>query len=383
MIAKQKIHKGNNFIGAFDYNDQKMKHKDPQQRAELLDHNFIQYDRELVSKEILFLQQLRPNLTRDAYHVSLNFAHGDNITKEQLIDIAKDYMKGMGFDDNLFSLWQHHDSEHCHAHLLVFRTRFDGSLVSDSNNFKRSEALCRQLELRYNLQVVKPSKEAKERAPSKDEIEMMQRTGTLSNRMLMQEKVKKSMAESNSVSDLINNCKKQGVYLLFNQSKSTGRVSGITYLMDGGFLARGQALGNMFKWRNITEKINYEQGRDFQAISESNSGTRSRFATVLERHLPENINSKSSLNSNSRDTEHSIGRNSGYNGKDGNDGNSANEPKEAGGLGNGNQKISKDTDADLLPTLHPFGSSLYSAIGTSNDSEIDDDHKKRRKRGGR
>jgi hypothetical protein len=383
MIAKQKIHMGNNFIGAFDYNNQKMQHKDPKQRAELLDHNFIKYDREIVSKEVYLLQKLRPNLTRDAYHASLNFAHGDNLNKEQLIAIAKDYMKGMGFDNNLFSLWQHHDSEHCHAHLLVFRTRFDGSLVSESNNYRRSEALCRQLELKYNLQVVKSSKEAKEKAPNKDEIEMMQRTGNLSSRILMQEKVKKSIAESRSISDFINNCRSLGVYLLFNQSKSTGRVSGITFLMDGGFMARGQALGNMFKWNNITEKINYEQGRDFEAIRESNSGTRSRFAKILERPSSENVNSKARIKSNSRDTEHSVGLNSRYNGKDGNDGISANNLEEAGGLGNGNQKISQNTDVDLLHTLHSFGGSLYSTIGATNDAEIDDDHRKRRKRGGR
>ncbi|MFC3563144.1 relaxase/mobilization nuclease domain-containing protein [Pedobacter jamesrossensis] len=382
MIAKQKIHNGNNFIGAFDYNDKKMNHKYPQQRAELLDHNFVEYNREFVTKEILFLQRLRPKLTRDAYHVSLNFAPGDNLSKEQLVSIVKDYMKGMGFDDNLFSLWQHHDAEHCHAHLLVFRTRFDGTLVSDSNNYRRSEALCRQLELKYNLQVVKSSKEAQEKAPNKDEIEMMQRTGTLSNRILLQEKIKKSMAESSSILDFINNCRTQGVYLLFNQSKSTGRVSGITYLMDGGFMARGQALGNMFKWNNLTKTIDYEQSRDFQAISESNSGTKSRFATVLERHLPEDVSNKSNVNSDSRNSEHSIARNSGYNGNDGNVEKSGTEPKEADGLRNGNQKISQNTDVDLLHPLHSIGGSLYSAIGTANNAEIDDDHKNRRKRRG-
>jgi hypothetical protein len=383
MIAKQKIHKGNNFMGAFDYNDKKLNHQDPKQGATLLEHNFLSYERQAVSKENFILQQLRPTLTRDAYHVSLNFATEDKLNKVKLLDITKEYMKGMGFEDNLYSIWQHHDADHLHVHLLCSRIRFDGRVVSDSNNYKRSEALCRQLEIKYELQRVRSSKEATERAPSKDEIEMIQRTGKLSNRMLMQEKIKKAIAESSTVSDLINNCKKQGVYLLFNQSKNTGRVSGITYLIDGGFIARGQALGNMFKWKNVTEKIDYEQSRDLKTISESNSGTRSRFATVLERHSPENAKGEPSLNSTSRNTEPSIGYNSGYDGKDGDNGYPADDPREASGLGNGNPKISKDTGVDLLHTLHPFGSSLYSTIGASNDSEIDDDLKKRKKTGRR
>lgn len=383
MIAKQKIHKGNNFMGAFDYNDHKLNHQDPKQRATLLEHNFLSYDRQAVSKENLILQQLRPALTRDAYHVSLNFAPEDRLNKVKLLDITREYMKGMGFEDNLYSIWQHHDADHLHVHLLCSRIRFDGKVVSDSNNYKRSEALCRRLEIKYDLQRVRASKEATERAPSKDEIEMIQRTGKLSDRMLMQEKVKKAISESSSVSDLINNCKKQGVYLLFNQSKSTGRVSGITYLMDGGFMARGQALGNMFKWNNLTKSIDYEQSRDFKAISESNSGTRSRFPTIFERNLSENFSHENGLKPTSRKSEHSIGYNSGYNGKDGNAGKPANDIKKIDELGNGNKKISQNTDDNLLHTLHSFGSSLYSTIGVTNDAEIDDDYKNKRKRRGR
>lgn len=283
MIAKQKIHAKNNFMGAFDYNDQKMSHKDPLQKAELLTHNFAEYNRELVAKEIQLLQQLRPNLTRDAYHVSLNFAPGDSLSKAQLIDIAKDYMYGMEFNDNLFSLWQHHDADHCHAHLLVFRTRFDGSLVSDANNYRRSEALCRQLEHKYNLQTVKASKEAQERAPSKDELEMVARTGRPPSRMLMQERLKMVLGKSGTVSDFITNCNKEGIYLLFNHSEKTGHVSGLTYIFSDGFIVKGQTLGNMFKWKNINEKLNYEQSRDSKTIGETNGTTRERFKDILDK----------------------------------------------------------------------------------------------------
>src|SRR5690606_31864561 len=57
---------------------------------------------------------------------------------------------------------------------------------------------------------------------------------------------------------------------------STGRVSGITYFMDD-FKAKGQALGNRFKWANIIKTLDYEQTRDGQEISEANSRTRARY----------------------------------------------------------------------------------------------------------
>lgn len=51
-----------------------------------------------------------------------------------------------------------------------------------------------------------------------------------------------------------------GVNVLFNRA-STGRVSGIPYLVPG-FKIRGQALGNQFKFGNITKQINYEENKE-------------------------------------------------------------------------------------------------------------------------
>src|SRR5690606_20758777 len=122
-----------------------------------------------------------------------------------------DYLNGMGFDDNAFAIWQHFDAEHLHIHVLASRIKYDGSVVSDSNNYQRSEDICRKLEQKYIIETVKSSKEALDRAPSKDELEMIQRTGKLSDRMLMQERVKDALSKADTVSDFIALCKQNGV----------------------------------------------------------------------------------------------------------------------------------------------------------------------------
>lgn len=279
MIAKQKIH---GFTAAFDYNNQKMELKNSKDRAELLDHNFFNYDRQAVLKEISFLQQLRPNLTRDAYHVSLSFAPTDKLTPKQLAEIGNAYLTGMGFDDNAYVIWQHFDADHLHIHVLASRIKYDGSVVSDSNNYQRSEKLCREIEQKYNLESVRSSKDALDRAPSRDELEMIQRTGKLSNRMLMQERVKEVLLKAQNIADFIALSKENGIFLLFNQSESTGRVSGVTYISSDGFIAKGQKLGNQYKWSNLKDKLNYEQSRDRQTIGETNGKTRERFKELLD-----------------------------------------------------------------------------------------------------
>ncbi|MBD1362629.1 relaxase/mobilization nuclease domain-containing protein [Mucilaginibacter sp. ZT4R22] len=52
----------------------------------------------------------------------------------------------MGFTDNQYMIFRHHDAGHPHIHLMVNRITFDGNVISDSNYVKRSEALLRKLE---------------------------------------------------------------------------------------------------------------------------------------------------------------------------------------------------------------------------------------------
>lgn len=184
-------------------------------------------------------------------------------------------MEQMGFDNNPYFIFRHHDTSHPHCHILALRTRFDGTTVSDSNNYKRSEKIIRELEKQYGLERVANSDRSSFRAPDKDELEMIQRTGKASQKMHLQERVSTALSNSKNLIVFISNLEKANVHVLFNQA-STGKVSGISFFM-GDFKAKGQALGNQFKWANIINALDYEQTRDRQEISQANSRTKARY----------------------------------------------------------------------------------------------------------
>src|SRR5690606_31613715 len=171
----------------------------------------------------------------------------------RMLAIAREYMERMGFDNNPYFIFRHHDPSHPHCHILALRTRFDGTTVSDSNNYKRSEKIVRLLEKKYGLQQAVASERSILRAPDKDELEMVQRTGRASRKMVLQEKVNLALLKSRSLKSFITNLEQAVVQVLFNQA-STGRVSGVTYFMDD-FKSKGQALGNRFKWANIIKTL--------------------------------------------------------------------------------------------------------------------------------
>src|SRR5690606_13705764 len=142
-----------------------------------------------------------------------------------------------------------------HIHLLASRIRYDGSVVSDSNNYQRSERICRELELKYDLENVRSSKEALDRAPSKDELEMIQRTGTLSNRMLMQERVKAALSNANSMSDLIAHGARARVSLKLSPAASPARRAALTSASAARLAAKNKHLGARYTWEGPAGRL--------------------------------------------------------------------------------------------------------------------------------
>lgn len=274
MIASQKI--GKSFLGALNYNLKKLYHPDQNKRAELLDSSFASIDSRVIQQELRLIKSLKPNLSRYVYHTSLNFSIEDELDNNKLLSIANDYLKESGYTNNHYMIFRHHDAPHPHIHLLVNRISFDGTVVSDSNNFKRSEDIIRKLERKYNLRAVQPSKETSLKAVKIGEIEKSLRTGKPSDKLLLQNKLINIIDQGNiPIEELIEQGERQGIHFLFNQA-TTGKISGITYFHNG-FKIKGQALGNRFKWAELIKQINYEQIRDGKAISEANSRTRTNY----------------------------------------------------------------------------------------------------------
>jgi hypothetical protein len=337
MIAIQKI--GKSFTGALNYNLKKLYLPDRRFRGELLASNFMSVDARVISKEIAMVRTLRPNLNRYVYHTSLNFPDEDQgkLTNDKLLAIALDYLLAIGFTNNQYLIFRHHDAGHPHLHLLVNRICFDGTVVSDSHNFRRSEKILRELEYHYNLVSVDQSNfvtpernlgvsneqnnsgtnyqnnkrtferpiniskgqnnlrtnyqnnqgagelsnNSSRRGPTRNEAGMMIRTGKASNKLLLQELILHLIQlQPVSIADFIRHGEKLSINFLFNQA-STGRVSGITYFFRD-FRAKGQGLGNQFKWAELSRKVPYNADIDNAAIGAANKRTMARFG-LLER----------------------------------------------------------------------------------------------------
>ena len=269
MTGKQV--KGKGFGGALRYNLDKV----DRNVAEVLDHNFARVSARSIMKEIDLVRMHRPNLQKFFYHTSINFPPSENLSSEKMNLIGKEYLEMNGFTQHQYIMFRHFDAEHPHLHILVNRIGYDGSVVSDSNDYARSERVIRELEKKYGLQDVISSKQAKERSLTPGEIQMMKRIDDPSQKVKIQAALQNLLNQPQrlSLSEFVKALKGEGVNVLFNQAK-TGYVSGISYELDG-FVITGSKLGNAYKWTTLKTTLGYSQERDDLTVKTINEQVKS------------------------------------------------------------------------------------------------------------
>jgi hypothetical protein len=156
MIGKIII--GKSFRGCINYVLQNKLRGDlelpTQKRAELIHFNHCFGDRKELIQQFNEVRLLNPKLTNPVMHLILSLSPGENPEKATLIAMAEDCSQALGFDKNQYIAVTHNDTHHLHLHIVVNRIDFDGKTLSDSNNYKKIAAFCRQMEEKYQLQTV-------------------------------------------------------------------------------------------------------------------------------------------------------------------------------------------------------------------------------------
>jgi len=258
MIAK--MAKGRGFRGALEYDLQEGK-------SELLETNLSGETVRAMAHEFGEVRQLRPTLGKAVVHVALSVPPGEHVTDDQWREIGHRYLEHMGFEDNQYVITRHTDTDHEHIHILANRITFAGEVVSDSQDWKRQEALMREIERDYGLSPVAPSKEAARRAPTKGEIEYAARTGQPSIKQQLQGLCDAAMQECRSLSEYVERLEAVGVDVIPTVQLNGAKVSGLMYRLDET-LMKGSDLGKGYSPAGLAKKgVTYEQDRDFAAVN--------------------------------------------------------------------------------------------------------------------
>lgn len=104
--------------------------------------------------------------TTKAVHLSLNFHPDEKLDTETLTKIAAQYMEGIGFANQPYLVYQHHDAGHPHIHIVTTPIDRHGKRIILFNIGKnQSEKVRKEIEQQFNLVVAGGRKAAVQLRP--------------------------------------------------------------------------------------------------------------------------------------------------------------------------------------------------------------------------
>lgn len=151
MVAKITI--PHSLIETLNYNEKKVQKGSAVCIGEqncLLDHDKMNFYQKLAQFENRNV--LNDRATTKTLHVSLNFETSENLPVARLMEIANTYMDKIGFGEQPYLVYQHHDAGHPHLHIVSTTIRADGTRINTHNiGRNQSEKARKEIETTYSL----------------------------------------------------------------------------------------------------------------------------------------------------------------------------------------------------------------------------------------
>jgi len=207
-------------------------------------------------------RRLQPTAVKPVWHCSLSLPAGERLTDERWNAVGHDMLSEIGLDPDRhpYVIVRHADTAHDHVHIVADRVSLAGRLWHGKFEARAVQDACRALEKRHGLKATysededgKPIREGR-RAESKRERLRRERTGEEAARMIIQNEIDRLVASRGIMLPVfIKRLAEREIDVRLNQSASTGRISGISFCLDGESFA-GRHLGKGYSWPGLQKR---------------------------------------------------------------------------------------------------------------------------------
>ena len=252
MVAK--ISTGGNMFGALAYNQNKVDSGE----AKVLFSNrmLLGEDGNFSIGECMrsFEMQMPVQLStkKPILHISINPHPEDVLTDRQLSDIAKEYMRKLGYGDQPYLVYKHTDIDRHHIHIVGLRVDENGKPLNDKFEHRRSKQITRELEQKYNLHPA----ERKERAERPELKKVDYRAGDVKHQLSNTVKALASSYRFQSFTEY------KALLSIYNvqAEEVKGEVNGKPYngIVYSATNGKGEKQGNPFKSSSLGKSVGYE-----------------------------------------------------------------------------------------------------------------------------
>ena len=268
MIGK--IIKGSGFQGCLCYVMGKT-------GASVIDTNMDGNNPYSLATEFSLSWQLRPKLGHTVCHIILSLSPDEHLNDVSWQKAIAQYLKEMGFTNNQYIAVKHTDQEnHEHIHLVTSRVKMDGSVVSDSWDWIRSQDVIRKLEKDFELESVPSSWESDRQEQTKNQIENEKQTGKSTVKRQLADRIDQILTNTTALPDFIEQLNREGIEVKIDRDRK-GKPKGMAYKFDGVSMA-GSSVGKAYSLPRILKRL---ESVSNQEILSNNSVMASYISQVI------------------------------------------------------------------------------------------------------
>ena len=239
MIGKQT--KGTSFGGCVSY---VLK----EEKSKLLEAVGVEGTPEQIAEQFELQSLLNDKVKNIVGHTSLNFSPEDSERlkhdDELMLQFAHDYMKLMGIENTQYIIARHIDREHPHCHIVFNRVDNDGKTISDKNDFRRNEKVCKMLTAKYRLHF----------ANGKDHIKEERLRPYDRAKHEIYKALKEELSQVQNWADLKDALADRDIDMKFKVSRTTREIQGVKFEYNG-FSFSGSKISREFSYLNIDNRL--------------------------------------------------------------------------------------------------------------------------------
>lgn len=254
------ITKGSSFSGCVEY---ALALKEKNKEARLLHSEGLLAD---MPKDIVdgfeCQRHLNSRVQHWCGHISLSYSPEDSarLPDEAMVKLALEYMEKMGIKNTQFIIVRHLDKEHPHCHIVYNRVDNDGRCVSDSFEYYRSNAICKELKKKYGLTF----------GENKDKVKVDRLKGRSKTRQEIYLAVQAAKRTAKDWTSFQRELVQKGISVRKKFRRGTTDVEGLSYIKDGQkFKASQIDRDGRYSYNFICMALDRNKNRQSQPASSS------------------------------------------------------------------------------------------------------------------
>ena len=141
---------------ALSYNEEKVKEGE----AEVIAEVNVDEDHLSILDTFARLETMNIRSKDVSFHMSVNPAEGEKLSREQVKELVSDIMKGLGYEKQPYIIYRHDDIGRTHYHVVSIRTDRQGKKIPDRQERRNCVRIVTGLEQKYGFKVGNGNTEA-------------------------------------------------------------------------------------------------------------------------------------------------------------------------------------------------------------------------------